>query len=236
MAYTWLWAMDPVLTVNPHVYKNMGYKADALETLVVAARFSQTLVCGPGTGFKSVKDMVAASKTRELTYASGGAGSPGHLVMESLLATSGAKMVHVPYKGPAPAMQDLLGGQVDCGFLAGPTVLPQVQSGKLIALATSGKTRSALAPELPTIAESGFPEFDGTFWILLAAPKGVPPAVQKRFVDAMNEAIRAPEQKERAKALDIEMVGSTVAEAQARAKGQSAQWAALVKRIHLTND
>ncbi|EZP51944.1 MULTISPECIES: tripartite tricarboxylate transporter substrate binding protein [Delftia] len=234
--YTWLWAMDPVLTVNPHVYKNMGYKADALETLVVAARFSQTLVCGPGTGFKSVKDMVAASKTRELTYASGGAGSPGHLVMESLLATSGAKMVHVPYKGPAPAMQDLLGGQVDCGFLAGPTVFPQVQGGKLIALATSGKTRSALAPELPTIAESGFPEFDGTFWILLAAPKGVPPAVQKRFVDAMNEAIRAPEQKERAKALDIEMVGSTVAEAQARAKGQSAQWAALVKRIHLTND
>src|SRR5256885_11617297 len=95
--------------------------------------------------------MVAASKTRELTYASGGAGSPGHLVMESLLATSGAKMVHVPYKGPAPAMQDLLGGQVDCGFLAGPTVFPQVQSGKLIALATSGKTRSALAPELPTI-------------------------------------------------------------------------------------
>src|SRR5256885_6453583 len=134
--------------------------------------------------------MVAASKTRELTYASGGAGSPGHLVMESLLATSGAKMVHVPYKGPAPAMQDLLGGQVDCGFRAGPTVFPQVQSGKLIALATSGKTRSALAPELPTIAESGFPEFDGTFWILLAAPKGVPPAVQKRFVDAMNEADR----------------------------------------------
>lgn len=80
--YTWLWAMDPVLTVNPHIYKNMGYKADALETLVVAARFSQTLVCGPGTGFKSVKDMVAASKTRELTYASGGAGSPGHLVMD----------------------------------------------------------------------------------------------------------------------------------------------------------
>ncbi len=117
-----------------------------------------------------------------------------------------------------------------------PRSSPHVQSGKLIALATSGKTRSALAPELPTIAESGFPEFDGTFWILLAAPKGVPPAVQKRFVDAMNEAIRAPEQKERAKALDIEMVGSTVAEAQARAKGQSAQWAALVKRIHLTND
>ncbi|WP_418514869.1 tripartite tricarboxylate transporter substrate binding protein [Delftia sp. PS-11] len=234
--YTWLWTMDAVLTVNPHVYRSLGYKADALEPLVVAARFSQTLVCGPATGLKTVRDMIAASKTRELTYASGGAGSPGHLVMESLLATAGAKMVHVPYKGPAPAMQDLLGGQVDCGFLAGPTVLPQVQGGKLLALATSGKTRSALAPELPTIAESGFPEFDGTFSILLAAPRGVPAAVQQRFIEAMNEAIRAPAQKERARAQDIEMVGSTVAEAQARTRALSAQWGALVRKIQLTSD
>lgn len=234
--YTWLWAMDPVLTVNPHVYKNMGYKADALETLVVAARFSQTLVCGPGTGFKSVKDMVAASKTRELTYASGGAGSPGHLVMESLLATSGAKMVHVPYKGPAPAMQDLLGGQVDCGFLAGPTVLPQVQSGKLIALATSGKTRSALAPELPTIAESGVPGYETYEWNAIFAPAGTPPAIVNRLSTVLAKVLREPAIVERLAGIGAEPIGSTPAELETFRRAEIAKWQKVVKDSRLKLD
>ncbi|MEG1733513.1 MAG: tripartite tricarboxylate transporter substrate binding protein [Comamonas sp.] len=232
--YTWFWAMDPVLTVNKHIYKNQGYAGDAIVVLNAAARFSQTLICNPALGFKSVKDMVDATRTRELTYATGGAGSPGHLVMESLLSATGTKMVHVPYKGPAPAMQDLMGGQVDCGFLAAPTVLPQIQSGRVTALATSGKTRSALLPQLPTIAESGYPEFDGTFWLLLAAPKGVPPEIQKRFLDAMAQAIRSPGQQEKVKSVDIEMVGSTPEQAQQKARELSDKWGALVRKIKLT--
>ena len=234
--YTWLWAMDPVLTVNKHIYKNIGYSSDAIVVLNAAARFSQTLICNPKLGFKSVKDMIDAAKTRELTYATGGAGSPGHLVMESLLSTTGVKMVHIPYKGPAPAMQDLMGGQVDCGFLAAPTVLPQIQSGRVTALATSGKQRSTLMPQLPTIAESGYPEFDGTFWLFLAAPKGVPADIQKRFLEAMEVAIRSPEQQDRVKPVDIEMVGSTPAEAQAKVRELSAKWGALVQQIHLKAD
>lgn len=231
--YTWLWAMDPVLTVNKHVYKNIGYSSDAIVVLNAAARFSQTLICNPKLGFKSVKDMIDAAKTRELTYATGGAGSPGHLVMESLLSTTGVKMVHIPYKGPAPAMQDLMGGQVDCGFLAAPTVLPQIQSGRVTALATSGKQRSTLMPQLPTIAESGYPEFDGTFWLFLAAPKGVPADIQKRFLEAMEVAIRSPEQQDRVKPVDIEMVGSTADQAQQKAKELSGKWEALTRKIQL---
>lgn len=231
--YTWLWAMDPVLTVNKHVYKNIGYSSDAIVVLNAAARFSQTLICNPKLGFKSVKDMIDAAKTRELTYATGGAGSPGHLVMESLLSTTGVKMVHIPYKGPAPAMQDLMGGQVDCGFLAAPTVLPQIQSGRVTALATSGKQRSTLMPQLPTIAESGYPEFDGTFWLFLAAPKGVPADIQKRFLEAMEVAIRSPEQQDRVKPVDIEMVGSTAEQAQQKAKELSGKWEALTRKIQL---
>lgn len=231
--YTWLWAMDPVLTVNKHVYKNIGYSSDAIVVLNAAARFSQTLICNPKLGFKSVKDMIDAAKTRELTYATGGAGSPGHLVMESLLSTTGVKMVHIPYKGPAPAMQDLMGGQVDCGFLAAPTVLPQIQSGRVTALATSGKQRSTLMPQLPTIAESGYPEFDGTFWLFLAAPKGVPADIQKRFLEAMEIAIRSPEQQDRVKPVDIEMVGSTAEQAQQKAKELSGKWEALTRKIQL---
>ena len=231
--YTWLWAMDPVLTVNKHIYKNIGYSSDAIVVLNAAARFSQTLICNPKLGFKSVKDMIDAAKTRELTYATGGAGSPGHLVMESLLSTTGVKMVHIPYKGPAPAMQDLMGGQVDCGFLAAPTVLPQIQSGRVTALATSGKQRSTLMLQLPTIAESGYPEFDGTFWLFLAAPKGVPADIQKRFLEAMEVAIRSPEQQDRVKPVDIEMVGSTADQAQQKAKELSGKWEALTRKIQL---
>ena len=234
--YTWLWAMDPVLTVNKHIYKNIGYSSDAIVVLNAAARFSQTLICNPGLGFKSVKDMLEAAKSRELTYATGGAGSPGHLVMESLLSATGVKMVHVPYKGPAPAMQDLMGGQVDCGFLAAPTVLPQIQSGRVTALATTGRTRSPLLPALPTIAESGYPDFDGTYWLLLAAPKGVPAEIQKRFLAAMDAAIRSPQQQERVKAVDIEMVGSSPEQAQARVREISDKWEALARKINLKPD
>ena len=106
----------------------------------------------------------------------------------------------------------------------------------MTALATSGKTRSPLLPNLPTIAESGYPEFDGSFWLLLAAPKGVPEDVQKRFLAVMDKAIRAPEQQEKVKMVDIEMVGSTPAEAQAKVKELSAKWGALVQQIHLKAD
>ena len=153
--------------------------------------------------------------------------------MESLLSTTGVKMVHIPYKGPAPAMQDLMGGQVDCGFLAAPTVLPQIQSGRVTALATSGKQRSTLMPQLPTIAESGYPEFDGTFWLFLAAPKGVPADIQKRFLEAMEVAIRSPEQQDRVKPVDIEMVGSTADQAQQKAKELSGKWETLTRKIQL---
>ena len=231
--YTWLWTTDTSLTINPHIYKNVGFKLDALVPLDYAARFSQTLVCNPSLGFKTLADMVTAAKTRPLAYASGGAGSPGHMTMEMLLAAAGVKMTHVPYRGPAPAMQDLIGGQVQCGFLAGPTVLPQIKSGRLTALAISGTQRSPLTPEVPTVAESGYPGFDGTFWLVLMAPKGVPADIRQRFLGALDAASRAPGQQERALDNGIEMTHSTPAEARSRTDALSAQWGQVASRIKL---
>ncbi|HEY2256364.1 MAG TPA: tripartite tricarboxylate transporter substrate binding protein [Variovorax sp.] len=231
--YTWLWTTDTSLTINPHIYRNIGYKPEALQPLDYAARFSQTLVCHPSLGFKTLADMLAAARTRPLDYATGGAGSPGHMVMEMLSAAAKVKMNHVPYRGPAPAMQDLMGGQVQCGFLAGPTVLPQVQSGRLTALAVSGAVRSPLMPAVPTVAESGYPGFDGTFWLVLMAPRGIPPEVQQRFLAALDAAIHAPGQQERATSAGIEMVGSTPAEAQHRTEALSAQWGKVARAIDL---
>ena len=99
---------------------------------------------------------------------------PGHLSMELLQSMAGFEMVHVPYKGPAPATQDVVGGQVPCGLLAGPTVLPHVRSGKLVALAVSGKARSPTLPDVPTIAEAGVPGYAADFSLVMFAPRGTP--------------------------------------------------------------
>jgi tripartite-type tricarboxylate transporter receptor subunit TctC len=153
--HTWLWVPDSVITVNPHVYKQLGFKVDDLVPVSLATQFSSTLVCHPKVGVKTVSELVAKAKAGPMTYASGGAGVPGHLSMELLKSMAGFEMTHVPYKGPAPAMQDVLGGQVDCGLLAGPTVLPHVRSGRLVALGVSGVKRSPMLPEVPTIDEAG---------------------------------------------------------------------------------
>jgi len=107
--YTWLFGPDSLVTVNPHVYKQMPFKVDDLVPVTVATRFNQTLVCNPALGVKTVAELVAKAKASPLSYASGGVGVPGHLSMELLQSMAGFQMNHVPYKGPAPATQDVLG-------------------------------------------------------------------------------------------------------------------------------
>ncbi len=172
--YTFLFATDTLLTVNPHVYKTLPFKLDDLKPISVLSSFSQTLVCNPSLGVKTVSELIAKSKTTPLSYASGGAGVPGHLSTELLLSMTGMQMTHIPYKGPAPAMQDVLANQVPCGLLAGPTVLPHVRSGKLTALAVSGQARSPSLPEVPTIDEAGVKGYEADFSLILIAPKQVP--------------------------------------------------------------
>ncbi len=234
--YTWLWTTDTLLTVNPHVYPRLNFKPAELQPVMRASAFSQTLVCNPGVGVQTVKELVAKARKKPLTYASGGAGSPGHLSTELFKSVAGIEMNHVPYKGPAPAMQDVIGGQVDCGFLAGPTVLPMVRAGKLVALAVSGARRSPLLPEVPTVAEAGYPGFDATFSLVLFAPRGV----AKATVDAMNAALAAalkqPDVVERLRQSDQEVVASTPEAAAARLEADSKTWGAVAKRIGLQLD
>ena len=171
--YTWLIATDSVMTVNPHVYKTMPFKLEDFKPVTLISSFSQTLVCNPAVGVKTLPELIAKAKTSSMSYASGGPGVPGHLSMELLLSMSGMAMTHIPYKGPAPATQDVLAGQVECGLLAGPTVLPHVRSGRLVALAVSGQNRSPTLPEVPTIAEAGLPGYQLASWYALFAPSMV---------------------------------------------------------------
>jgi tripartite-type tricarboxylate transporter receptor subunit TctC len=231
--YTWLWTTDTLVTVNPHVYASMGFRATDLVPVMRATTFSQTLVCNPAIGLHTVRDLVAMAKQRKMNYASGGAGSPGHLTTELFKSTAGIDMTHVPYKGPAPAIHDVIGGQVDCGFLAGPTVLPQVRAGKLVALAVSGGHRSALLPDVPTVAESGYPGFDATFALVLFAPRATPPDVLQRMHAELARAVKSPEMTQKLRDTDQEAAAESITETAAHLARDSAKWGEVARRIKL---
>jgi tripartite-type tricarboxylate transporter receptor subunit TctC len=234
--YTWLMTPDSVITVNPHVYKQLNFKVDDLAPVSRATQFSSTLVCHPKTGVKSVAELIAKAKSSAMNYASGGAGVPGHLSMELLQAMAGFDMAHVPYKGPAPAMQDVIGGQVDCGLLAGPTVLPHVRSGKLVALGVSGIKRSPSLPDVPTISEAGVSGYRADFGLALFAPKGTPEPIMARFRLAFIDALRAPDVVEKLKSTDQEVVGSSPQEAARSLAEDSKKWGEVARRIKLGLD
>lgn len=234
--HTWLFGTDTLVTVNPHVYKRMTFKVDDLQPVTIATAFSQTLVCNPALGVKTLAELVAKAKAGKLSYASGGAGVPGHLSMELLQHTAGFEMAHVPYKGPAPAAQDVLGNQVPCGLLAGPTVLPHIRAGKLVALGVSGSQRSPTLPDVPTLAEAGAAGYQADFTLAVWAPKGVPEPIVVRFRQALVDALKSPDVVEKLKAGDQVVVGNTPAQAAAQLAADSKKWGEVARRIQLGLD
>jgi tripartite-type tricarboxylate transporter receptor subunit TctC len=204
--------------------------------VTVGTSFNQTLVCNPAVGVKTLAELVAKAKSSKLSYASGGAGVPGHLAMELLQSMAGFDMTHVPYKGPAPAMQDVIGGQVACGFLAGPTVLPQVRAGKLMALAVSGSRRSPALPEVPTVAEAGYPAYLADFTLVMMAPRGTPEPIVARMRQLISDALKAPDVSEKLRAGDQIVVAGTPAEAATMLAADGRKWSEVVRRIQLGLD
>lgn len=236
--HTLVLSPDTVLTVNPHVYQNKDFdpKRDLLNVSLVAS-FSQMLVCHPQVGVKTVGELVAKAKAGRVTYASGGPGVPGHLATEMFLEAARVRMDHIPYRGPAPATQALLSGEVDCGFLATPTVLPQVKAGKLTALAISSATPSALAPEVPTLAKAlNQPGLDVSFRLVLQAPKATPPAVLAEIEKKAQEVMKSPETRAKLVNNDVTAVGSSSVEAQKVLNAEMARWEPVVKRLGLKAD
>jgi tripartite-type tricarboxylate transporter receptor subunit TctC len=153
------------------------------QPIALVAKAAQLLVVHPSVPARSVRDFIAVAKSRpgELSYSSSGTGTSGHLAMEAFAREANIKLIHVPYKGNAPALNDLLGGQVAAGFMNVVSALPNVNAKRLTALAVSSAKRSALAPNVPTIAELGFPGFDVTAWFGIMAPAGTPAAVITRL-------------------------------------------------------
>ena len=172
------------LAVAPHIVANLPYNPlRDFAPLTMAVTFPNVLVVHPSVPAKSVGEFVkmAAAKPGEVTYGSSGIGGAGHLAGELLGMVASVKMIHVPYKGGAPAMADLLGGQIMSIFSAPPTAVPYIKAGKIRALAVTGATRSASMPDIPTVAESGFPGYEALNWYCYLAPVKTPRDIAQRW-------------------------------------------------------
>ena len=228
---------DTLFTVNPLVFGSMPFDPwNDLVPVTLLGSFSQMMVCNPSVQAKTLAELLQLARREKLTYASGGPGVPGHLAAELLFSMTSTSMLHVPYKGPAAATTDVVGGQVHCGFLATPTVLPQVKAGKLTALAVSTMKRSPLAPDVPAAAEAGAPGFDAPFYLVLFARKGVPEPILARMNREVVKALESPEVRERAAGLDVVTLGGTPQDAAKVLREAAAKWAPVVQRIGLKLD
>lgn len=229
---------DTVLTVNPLIYKRLKFNPGKdLVPAATLATWSQVLVCNSNLKIDTVKDLVAHAKKQRVTYSSGGAGSPGHLAAEMFVNAAGIQMIHVPYKGPAPALQDVLGGQVDCGFLAGPTLLPHVQSGRLKALAVSSADPSPALPDVPSIATAlGKPGTDATFSLLLMVPTATPKPIVADIEAAAIAVMKDADVAAKLRQSDLVARGTPAAETAAKLKADVPRWSAVVKRVNLSLD
>jgi tripartite-type tricarboxylate transporter receptor subunit TctC len=229
--YTLLIVAFP-FAVTPSLLKNMPYDTvKDFAPVVWAATSPNALVVNPSLPVKSVAELIALAKARPgtLSYASTGNGSSNHISMELFKSLAGVDIVHIPYKGSGPAVTDLLGGQVQLMFDNAPNVMPQVKAGKLRALGMSGARRSAFAPDIPTIAESGVPGYEVAVWFGLVAPAGTPRDVVMKLNAEVLRILAMPDVRERFQSQGVEPVGSTPEQFGEHIKGQMAKWAKVVK-------
>ena len=224
------------LTIAPHVMKVSYDPFKDLAAVSGGVNFPNVLVVHPGLGVKTLPEFVALAKKKpgSVDFASTGAGSASHLAGELFNQRAGIDMVHVPYKGGAPALQDLLGERIASYFSAPPTALPHVEAGKLIPLATTGLTRPAYMPNIPTVAESGYPGFEALNWYAFVAPGKTPVALLDQWNQAIVKVLADPGVKDALNKHGLTPQPTTRAELTTFMKKEDAKWSAIVRDRKIT--
>jgi tripartite-type tricarboxylate transporter receptor subunit TctC len=235
--YTLLATLDTTFTVNPSVYKKLPYDPEAdLRPISIMAATSTLLVVHPSLPVNSARELVAFARQEPMSYAHGGHGSPGHLSMEYFRLQAGFPATPVPYKGNAPLVTDLLAGQIKLGFVGTGGVIQHVVAGRLKGLAISTGKRSPLAPDVPTAAEAGFPDFKVETYYVMSAPAGIPEEIAARLENEVRRALASPDLQEKLRLQNSEVVAITGAEAKAKLKAQRDLWAKVVKATDMRVD
>jgi len=219
--------------INASLYKSLPY--DPLKDFVaitLIARVPNMLVINPSVPAKDVKELIALLKANpgKYSFASSGNGTSQHLSGELFKSMSGTDMQHIPYKGSPPALQDVVGGQVTMTFDNITTAWPLAKAGKLRALAVTTAKRSSVAPDVPTLAESGLPGFEVGSWQGVFAPAGTPPEIVKRLNAEIVKVLNMPDVREKLSGLGAEIVADSPEEFSALVKAEVAKWADVVKK------
>jgi tripartite-type tricarboxylate transporter receptor subunit TctC len=220
------------LTINPTLMPNFPFDIEKdFVPVTMLAKAPNVLVASPSAGIKSAKELVAQAKAKPgtLSYASPGVGSGLHLAGELFKQQAGVDLLHVPYKGTAPALNDVLGGVVPLMFSNLPATLPFIKNGKLVALAVTEARRSPAAPEIPTLAEQGIQGVAVTSWYGLLAPAGTPPAVAEQLAKDAAQFLAQPEVRERLKAQGMTDATMKPSEFAVSMRDETAMWARIIK-------
>jgi len=237
--YTLLVSSGTTFTVNPAIRPNLPYDpVKGFEPIGIAGRLALILLANSEVPVKTVKQFVDYVKASpgKYSYASYGTGTTSHFAGETILHAAGLKMTHVPYKGSAPAMTDLMGGQVAFSVDTVSAAIPQLKSGKIKAIAVTTAKRSSLLPDVPSLAESGYPDIDMDSWLILAAPRGLPADAKARLEKALAATMADPDTRAKLSAQGLEPVYSNAAAASELINRELPVMRAVAARANITAD
>jgi tripartite-type tricarboxylate transporter receptor subunit TctC len=234
--YTLFLPNASTLTIAPHLQESSGVKPSSFEPIATVSQFPLVLVVNSNSPYKSLADVIVAAKSKpgKISFASPGVGTTPHLAGEILSQQAGISIIHVAYKGGAPALNDILAGQVDLYFEAPATIVAQIQAGKLRPLAVTGQKRMASLPNVPTVTEQGFPKLTLESWSAFVAPKGTPSVIIDRLRSEIEKVVKSEDFERKLEERGFEPLSISRAELAQTINGESARWAQVIKDRRIT--
>jgi len=229
----------PTVAISPSLYSKLNYDpVKDLAPISLVATVPNVMITNPSVEAKNLQEFIALARSRPgaMNYGSGGAGTSNHLAGELFNIVTGAKLVHVPYKGVNLAMQGVLAGEIQLVFIGIPAALPHIKAGKLRALALVAPQRSPALPEVPTVAEAGLKDFEVTTWYGILAPAGTPRPIVSRLNAELVKIMHTPDVKERLASMATDPLTSTPEEFAAYLKQEIAKWGDVVRKSNLKAD
>lgn len=228
--YTLLVGFNGPISINPTLLPQTPYDAQKdLTPITLAVKASQFLVVNPSVPAKTLEEFIDYAKKQHMSYASVSVGSSSHLTMEMLKLAAHIDLTHIPYRGAGPAVVDLVGGQVDAAFLVPGNIQEYAKEGRVRLLASSGEKRFVSAPNVPTVAERGFPGFNATSWIGFLAPGGTPKPVIDRLNTEMVRILKSPAIRKQLEDMEFDVVATSPQEFSAWIKEDTERWAKVIK-------
>lgn len=234
--YTLLVGVTGATVINPELYPNLGYAPENdLVGISMLAQAPVVVVASPDSGITTMQQLVSRAKAApgKISYATNGKGTSHHLAGELFKSRAEIFMLNVPYSGTPGALQDIAGGRVEIGFLDLTAAMPLIAAGRIVALATTGASRSSALPNVPTVAEAGFPGYEAMTWIALFAPKGMTPENVNKLSGMVNAVLADEAFKKSAATKGLDAVGSTPEELQRFVTAESQKWRTVIRQANI---